>query len=76
MQKTFTADFLTGRRTKNVGRLDSYLAENAHEPIIGREMFELVQRNIKNKPIWIRVGVLNRKAGLFNILTLIRTQKA
>ena len=44
MQKTFTADFLTGRRAKNIGQLDSYLVENAHEPIIGREIFELVQK--------------------------------
>ncbi len=44
MQKTFTADFLTGRREKNTGQLDAYLVENAHEPIIGREIFELVQR--------------------------------
>ena len=44
MQKTFTADFLTGRREKNTGQLDSYLVEDAHEPIIDREAFELVQR--------------------------------
>ena len=44
MQKTFTADFLTGRRAKNIGQLDSYLVESAHEPIIDRETFELVQR--------------------------------
>ena len=44
MQKTFTADFLTGRREKNIGQLDVYLVENAHEPIIGREAFELVQK--------------------------------
>ena len=44
MQKTFTADFLTGRREKNMGQLDSYLVEHAHEPIIDQETFELVQR--------------------------------
>lgn len=44
MQKTFTADFLTGRREKNIGQLASYLVENAHEPIIDQETFELVQR--------------------------------
>ena len=44
MQKTFTADFLTGRREKNQGQLDTYLVENAHEPIIDKEAFELVQR--------------------------------
>jgi len=52
MQKTFTADFLTGRREKNEGQLDSYLVEDAHEPIIDQETFELVQRmkgNIKQR---------------------------
>ena len=44
MQKTFTADFLTGKREKNRGQLDTYLVENAHEPIIKREIFELVQK--------------------------------
>ena len=44
MQKTFTTDFLTGRREKNVGQLDTYLVEDAHEPIIDKEMFELVQK--------------------------------
>ena len=44
MQKTFTADFLTGRREKNIGQLDSFLVENAHEPIIDRKTFELVQK--------------------------------
>lgn len=52
MQKTFTAVFLTGRREKNEGQLDSYLVENAHEPIIDRETFQLVQRmkgNVKKQ---------------------------
>lgn len=44
MQKTFTADFLTGRREKNQGQLDTYLVENAHAPIIEKGTFELVQR--------------------------------
>ena len=52
MQKTFTADFLTGRREKNIGQLDLFLGEEAHEPIIDQETFELVQRmkgNIKQR---------------------------
>lgn len=48
MQKTFTADFLTGRREKNTGQLDSYLVEGAHEPIIDQKTFGRVQR-IKGK---------------------------
>lgn len=53
MQKTFTADFLTGRREKNQGQLDIYLVENAHEPIIDRKTFELAQKmkgKIKKQP--------------------------
>lgn len=44
MQKTYISDFLTGKREKNEGQLDTYLIENAHEPIIDRETFELVQK--------------------------------
>lgn len=53
MQKTFTADFLTGRREKNEGQLDSYLVEDAHEPIIDRETFQLVQ--------WMKGNVKKQK---------------
>ena len=52
MQKTFTADFLSGRRAKNIGQLDLFLVEEAHEPIIDQKTFELVQRmkgNIKQR---------------------------
>lgn len=52
MQKTFATDFLTGRREKNTGQLDSYLVEDAHEPIIDQETFARVQRmkgNIKKR---------------------------
>lgn len=44
MQKTYTSGFLTGRRKKNTGQPDTYLVQNAHEPIINRGTFQLVQR--------------------------------
>ena len=43
MQKTYTPDFLTGKKEKNRGQLEMYLVENAHEPIIDREIFDWVQ---------------------------------
>ena len=43
MQKSFTEDFLTGKRKKNEGELAMYFIENDHEAIIGRDMFEAVQ---------------------------------
>lgn len=44
MQKTYISDFLTGKRKKDEEQLDTYLVKNAHEPIIDREAFELVQK--------------------------------
>ena len=43
MQKTYTPDFLSGKKEKNYGQLTMYLVENAHEPIIDRETFDRVQ---------------------------------
>ncbi|MCU6792408.1 recombinase family protein [Paenibacillus sp. WQ 127069] len=42
-QKTITVDFLSHKRVKNHGQEQKYLIEDNHEPIISKEMFELVQ---------------------------------
>lgn len=44
MQKSFTEDFLTGKRKKNEGELAMYFIENDYEAIIGRDVFEAVQK--------------------------------
>ena len=44
MQKSFTEDFLTGKRKKNEGELDMYFIENNHEAIVSRETFEKAQK--------------------------------
>ena len=48
MQKSFTEDFLTGKRKKNEGELSMYFIPNDHEAIISREDFEMVQQR-KNR---------------------------
>lgn len=48
MQKSFTEDFLTGKRKKNEGELAMYFIKNDHEAIISREDFEMVQQR-KNR---------------------------
>ncbi len=48
MQKSFTEDFLTGKRKKNEGELNMYFIESDHEAIIIREEFEDVQKR-KNR---------------------------
>lgn len=49
MQKSFTEDFLTGKRKKNEGELNMYFIENDHEAIISREIFEKVQEHKAKK---------------------------
>ena len=39
LQKTYTVDFLTKKKAKNLGELPQYYVENNHEPIISRETF-------------------------------------
>ena len=44
VQKSFTEDFLTGKRKKNEGELAMYFIENDHEAIISRDVFAAVQQ--------------------------------
>lgn len=44
MQKSFTEDFLTGKRKKNEGEIAMYFIESDHEAIVSREVFETVQK--------------------------------
>lgn len=37
------AGFSDGQKRKNRGQLEMYLVENAHEPIVDREIFDRVQ---------------------------------
>ncbi len=50
MKKSFTKDFLTGKRKKNEGKLAMYFIEYDHEAIIDKEIFEAVQRH-KSKQV-------------------------
>ncbi|MEE4562795.1 recombinase family protein [Paenibacillus polymyxa] len=43
-QKTVTVDFLTHKRIKNKGQEQQYLIEDNHEPIVSKEIFEVVQK--------------------------------
>lgn len=55
MQKSYTEDFLTGKRKKNKDELDMYFIENDHESIISRDVFEAVQeRKVKNKVKYVQ----------------------
>ena len=49
LQKTYTADLLSGTIKKNNGELPQYYRENNHTPIVSQEMFLLVQEEIARR---------------------------
>jgi site-specific recombinase, resolvase family, putative len=50
LQKTYTVDFLTKKRSENKGQVDQYYIEGNHEAIIdkeefkGRKMFQIFEK--------------------------------
>lgn len=48
-QKTFTVDYLLKERRKNKGELPQYYVQNLHEPIISKELYYLVQQEMKRR---------------------------
>ena len=49
LQKEYVADYLTKKEKINHGELPQYYVEDAHEPIIDREMFNQVQTEMKRR---------------------------
>lgn len=48
-QKTFTVDYLLKDRRKNKGELPQYYVQDLHEPIISKELYYLVQQEMKRR---------------------------
>lgn len=46
LQKSYVVDFLTKRREKNDGVFPQYYVENAHDPVVPKEVFYRVQGEI------------------------------
>ncbi|MBQ9015967.1 MAG: recombinase family protein [Firmicutes bacterium] len=49
MQKYYVEDFLTHRIVRNDGRMPMYYMEDAHEPIIPKAVFSMVQEEIRRR---------------------------
>lgn len=49
LQKTFIKDFLEHKAVKNQGELPQYFVENSHPAIIDKDMWEMVQAEIKRR---------------------------
>jgi len=49
LQKTYVADHISKKKKTNQGELPRYLAEESHEPIIEKAIFDKVQEEIKRR---------------------------
>ena len=49
LQKTYTEDFITGRKSKNAGQRDRYYITNSHAAIITAEVFDKVQEEMSRR---------------------------
>ncbi len=49
LQKNYTVDFLTKKQKVNNGEIPQYYVENNHEPIISKEVYEMVQEELKKR---------------------------
>ena len=49
LQKTYTVDYLTKTVAKNKGQVAKYYVENSHQGIVSREIFDMVQNEIKRR---------------------------
>ncbi|MCL2798017.1 MAG: recombinase family protein [Firmicutes bacterium] len=49
LQKTYSPNFLSKRRVKNVGQAKVYFVENSHPPLVSRETYDMVQAEIKRR---------------------------
>ena len=58
LQKTYTVDYLTRTVAKNRGEVAQYYVENSHQGIVSREIFDMVQNEIKLisfKPLCVNI---------------------
>ena len=49
LQKSYTVDFLTKKRTQNTGEIQMYYVEDDHDAIISKKIWECVQLEIKRR---------------------------
>ncbi len=49
LQKTFTEDFMTGKKRRNDGQHNKYYVKNSHPAIISAEVFNMVQEEMAKR---------------------------
>ena len=68
LQKTFTEDFMTGKKSKNNGQRNMYYVKDSHPAIISVEMFDKVQEEMAKRSRLIKNddGILESSRSKYN----------
>ena len=54
LQKTFTEDFMAGKKSKNIGQRSRYYIKDSHPAIISAEVFDKVQEEMSKRSSIVR----------------------
>lgn len=49
LQKTFTEDFMTGKKSKNIGQRNKYYVKDSHTAIVSAEVFDKVKEEMAKR---------------------------
>ncbi|MDF2546330.1 MAG: invertase [Anaerosolibacter sp.] len=68
LQKTYTEDFMTGRKVKNVGQRSRYYVKDSHPAIISAEVLDKVQEEMARRARLIHTenGTVESSASKYN----------
>lgn len=68
LQKTYTEDFIAGKKSKNAGQRECYYITNSHPVVITVETFDKVQEEISKRARLVRkeVGTVESNTSKYN----------
>lgn len=64
LQKTFIEDFMTGKKSKNMGQRNRYYVKDSHAAIVSAEVFDKVQKEMAK-----RARIVYKEDGVFESST-------
>ena len=73
LQKTFTEDFMTGKKSKNIGQRNRYYVKDSHPAIVSAEVFDKVQEEMAKRSRLISNGdgTVEANGGKYNGMMIL-----
>lgn len=70
LQKTYVEDFRTKKQIPNRGEYTQYYVEKSHQPIVSKEIFEAVQKEMKRRQSLVNSGKRSKEGNPFTSLVV------